>query len=43
MDILRARASVDCTTQDIPHRESDLKEKRGQLCIAVCTVERLSR
>ena len=40
-DILRARASVDCKIQGESHWESDLKEKGGRLCIAICKVERL--
>ena len=41
-DILWARASVVCGTQDVSHRESDSKEKGGRSCIAIRKVEKFS-
>ena len=42
-DILQARTSTDCGTQDISHRENDSKEKGGRSCIAICKVNSLPR
>ena len=42
-DILWARDSVDCRTQDVLHRQSDSEEKGGWSCNAIRKMERLSR